>query len=770
MLFATPSVIQADNILWYDKPATFWTEALPLGNGRLGAMVYGGVRSDTIQINESSFWAGCPYRKADAGNQGMPYEAVGNLILSFPTHNSPSGYRRELNIADATAHTTYTAGGVTYDRTVITSFADDVILIHIRASKKGALNFTADIAAPQNRERILCNVNRTEGLQDELRVYSYHAQPDVDGIANGLHCTSIVKAQCIDGKCSASGNKLTITDASEALIVISSATNYIDCGNITADSELKARMLMSKFSAKGNVLQKFSVVENDHKNLYHKQFDRVKLNIGGSMATDNQTTDRRIMSMAYADDSRLLTDLFQYGRYLLICSSQKGGLPANSQGLWNPDSGKFPYDDSNYDLSSTLPMTYWPAEIANLTESNQAYLQFIKQLSEKGTKRASDLGMRGWSTARHSDLWCGNGDGADDGVAYNAWLSTVLWDSYLYSGDRSFLSTVAFPIMAEASRNYLGRDLKEIGRIGMNNQLLSDLFFCTRQAAETIASSMWGKAAANLTAFADSLDDARTLLPPMAIDSDGMLASSADMQQLPAIANLWCAYPGRLVSPYVHPELSSAIRSTLINMGDGGNSEALAWKACLWTRMLDGDHAYRMLLNAMSIKDPNEDNTFGHMGGLYPDMVCGNPEFSIAGNAGCVAAMSEMLVQSHAGAVHLLPALPSAWANGEVSGLRCRGGFEIVKMKWNNGMVQSVTIRSTVGGTLRLRTKAPLRLASGRELAVATYGPSNNNLLRQTEFAKPLVCDPSKLIHQELEDTNVYDIQTNPGTEYTFVR
>lgn len=760
----------AETLFWYDRPAAFWTEALPLGNGRLGAMVYGGVQSDTIRLNECSFWTGAPYNRAEAGCHAMNYETVGNVVLSFPTHRGESNYRRELNVDDAIARVSYDAGGVTYDREVLTSFSDDVTLIRVRASKKGALSFSVAVSGPQNKTRIKSAISRTEGSIDELRLYTVAATPDTDGVPNGLRCVSLFKVLTVDGKCVISGNQFNITDATEALIAVSSATNYVSYCDITGDADQKARLTMNKFMAKGLGLQKFNVLESEHKSLYHKQYDKVKLTVGVSGDDVKKTTDRRVMNFASSDDARLVTDFFQYGRYLLICSSQKGGVPANGQGVWSQDAGATPNGTLSYDLACTLPETYWASESANLTAAMSPYVDMICQLSAKGIAMNAKSGQKGWAAPRFSDAWYGASSTDEGNIAYSALLCNSLWDAYLYSGDRRYMSNVAFPVMADACRYYIANGVKADEKVQMNNQLLYDLYYNTRQAAETIASSMWGDAAAKLVAFADSLDNARMALPAISVDGNGVIAQNAGKNEVTALHNLWCAYPGCQVSAYQHPELWSAVQRTLIEMGDGGTSAQLAWKACLWARLLNGDHAYRMILSMLNIKDPHAAMEYGHSGGIYPNMVCGNPEFGIAGNLGCVAAMTEMLVQSHDGTMNLLPALPTAWADGEVSGLRCRGGYEIVKMKWANGYVSSVTIRSTVGGTLRLRSNTPLHMAGGRDLTPAAEGSNNNLLLKKYEILKPVIEDPSKIIEPELDETYVYDIPTNPGTEYTFVK
>lgn len=758
-----------DATLWYDTPASQWTESLPLGNGRIGAMVYGGVKSDTITINESTFWSGTPYTKTAKG--AMAYETVGNLVLTFPSHNGQTAYKRELSLDDAVARVSYTIGGVTYEREVFTSFADDVTIVRLHASKKGTLAFDVEMMGPQDKSRVTTSTSRSEGSQDELRMYTCCAQPETNAIANGVHCTTLLKVANTDGRCNISNGKITVSDATDALLVVSTATNVQAYNNITGDADMKARFLVNKFIAKGISMQKFSQVVKEHANIYRKQMQRVSLTLGNGVATVGPTTDRQLMGNAMATDGKFAADYFQYGRYLLICSSQKNGQPANAQGMWSPGYGLYPYAGSNFKLNGGMQECYWAAEAANMTESNAAYLQVITDVSNKGTRVASAQGDPGWVASAETDLWRGIAGASD--VAYSAWLSSVLWDSYLYSGDRQYLSTTAFPVMSGAARYLLAHRYESDTISALNNQLIHDLLTNTSQAAQTIASSMWGQAASDLTSFADSLDNFRRQLPALAIGTRGQLQScltdSLSNGTRNDITHLWCAYPGRHLSVYEHPEMASAVKRSLMLMGDGGTAAAMAWKACLWARLLDGEHAMKLIQKVMTVIDPRDAADGDTEGGTYLNMVSGSPAFGIAGNLGCVAAMTEMLVQSHDDAVSLLPALPSAWKEGEVGGLRCRGGFEIKNMKWKSGKLTSVTISSTVGGILRLRSAVPLRLPVGNNLQPAASGASGNLLLRSYNMPKPVAADPSTLLQYDAAGRYTYDIPTNPGTDITLV-
>ena len=813
-----------NNVLWYDHPASHWVEALPLGNGRLGAMVYGGVESDTIQLNEDTFWSGSPYnnvnpkalqalpeirRALDAGDyqqaqylamhnitadrsvtgHGMMYESVGNLILTFPKQEIDD-YRRQLSIDEAVATTTYRVGTVEYERQAITSLADDITIIRLKASADGELNFAVSFVGPLKRQRVVADVRQAGN--DMLRVFSRPTASNAENVPNGLHCIAYVKVLASDGKVAGQDGRISVSGASEALLVVSSATNFVRYDNITGDAEAKALDILNKYLAKHET---FETSKANHQAIYQEQFGRVSLDLGHNPAQEKKPTDVRISEFSESDDPSLTATYFQFGRYLLISSSQRGSQPANLQGIWNPDADQYPAWDSKYTTNINVEMNYWPAEVTNLSECHQPFLQMVKDVSVTGQRSAREMyGARGWTLHHNTDLWRSTGavdyHSCSIWPTCNAWFCAHLWEQYLFTGDKEFLKNEAYPVMAGACRFYLDFLVTEpktgylvaspshspenhpgmkkyhddifnndqspavFAGVSMDNQMIYDLLYNTRLAAKALDCDM---------AFADSLDSIRRQLPPMMVGKYGQLQEwledwDREESGHRHVSHLWCLFPGRQVSPYSSPEAAAAVRKSLIGRGDASRGWSMGWKVCLWARLLDGNHAYKLIQNQLKLKSPYA-TIRDQNGGTYANMFDSHPPFQIDGNFGCTAGMAEMLVQSHDGCVNLLPALPDCWPMGEVSGLMTRGGFVIERMSWKEGCLVSVTIRSLLGGNLRLRSAARLK---GKGLKIAK-GQNPNALMQVYDIPKPIVKDFSKLNKMDVPATYLYDIATQAG-------
>jgi alpha-L-fucosidase 2 len=729
-------------ILWYTKPAAEWVEALPIGNGRLGAMVFGGLADERIQFNESTLWTGGPHeyhhpgavkalpeirrllaegRQEDAEALAMAefmsiplrqkiYQPFGDLRLHFDGHEKAEDYRRELDLDSAVATVRYRVGDVTFERQAIASHPDGVIVIRVSADQPGRLGFQADLSSPHEESAI------EESPSDQIRLF---------GRVEALRFEARVRVVASGGKVIHGLGRVTVEGADSAVIVLAAATSFRNYHDVTADPAARCDAALKAVADKPyDAILKAHIA--DHRQL----FRRVTIDLGWTPAAI-EPTDGRITKVSERDDPQLAALYFQYGRYLLIASSRPGGQPANLQGLWN-DKFKPPWD-SKYTVNINTEMNYWPAEVTNLSECHEPLFDLIDDVAVTGRKTAmAHYGCRGWVLHHNTDLWRGSApiNRSNHGiwVTGGAWLCHHLWDHYQFTGDRSFLAERAYPVMKDAALffvDFLVRDPKTGWLIStpsnspehgglvagptMDHQIIRSLFAITSEAAGILGVDR--DLASKLTAI-------REQIAPNQIGKLGQLQEWLEDRDDPDdqhrhVSHLWGLFPGSEITPKGTPELFKAARQSLIFRGDGGTGWSKAWKINFWARFLDGDHAQMMLVEALA-------------GNTYPNLFDAHPPFQIDGNFGGTSGICEMLVQSQSGEVCLLPALPRAWPIGRVSGLRLRGGLEL-DLAWNDGHATLAVLKPVIAG--RHRVRPPL----GQRIDRVRLGERDQAILRSAD-------------------------------------
>ncbi len=714
--------------LWYEQPAVKWEEALPVGNGRIGGMIYGDPQREKIQFNEETLWTGEPHEYQHigahkyldtirellfAGKQGeadqiagkelmseplrqKAYQPFGDLIIEMTDLGDVNDYYRALDLNEAIAKVDFTADGFQYHREVWVSYPDQVMAINLTVDGKKKLNFDLAFASP-------------------------HAGYDVEGSGEGLKLkvkveNGILEGEALawihdtDGQIEIKQNHIQVRNASSALILMSVATSFQDYQHVDADPSLACRDIYNKLRNK-----KLRSIKNDHLRDYKEIFDRFSIDFGSGK--DSLPTNERILEFwKNPNDPSFLSLYSQYGRYLMISSSRGEGQPATLQGIWNPHI-KPPWD-SKWTVNINTEMNYWPVEATGLVECLNPLFKMIEECAETGKAVAMEhYDAPGWVLHHNTDIWRGTApiNAANHGiwVTGGAWLSTHMWEHFLFTQDKEFLKERAWPVIKGAAEffvDYLVEDPETGWLISgpgnspengglvmgptMDHQIIRTLFKACIEASEILDIEK---------EFHDILTDILPRIAPNQIGQYGQLQEWLTDIDNPNnhhrhVSHLWGVYPGNDIT-WDQEDLMEAAKQSLLMRGDEGTGWSLAWKINFWARFLDGNHAYKLIHMLLSPAGHPDRNV---RGGTYPNLFDAHPPFQIDGNFGGTAGIIEMLIQSHNGEIHLLPALPDALPKGSIAGVRARGGF-ILDFSWENGQINELKVVSTAGGTCILR-------------------------------------------------------------------
>jgi len=761
--------------LWYRAPASTWNEALPIGNGRLGAMVFGGVEHEHLQLNEETLWSGGPYdpvvkgaasalpeirQELFAGEiakahdlfgrrmMGKPYEQMkyqplGDLLLDFPTAGTISDYRRELDLDRAVSRVSYRAAGVTYTRDVFVSAPDQVLVMRLTADRPGAVTFAAELHGVRNPAHSNYGTDyfQMDGVApDGLRLTGKSS--DYLGIPGRIRYEARLVARASGGRVDVDYRTLRVTGADTVVLLFAAATNFVSYKDVSGDPAERVRTMLDRARSRT-----FDALERDHLAEYRAWFRRVSISLGGSPADVLALpTDERIKRVAERPDPALAALYYQFGRYLLISSSRPGTQAANLQGIWNENPN--PWWDSKYTININLPMNYWPAESGNLAELVEPLDHLVRDLAEAGTETAREhWGARGWVVHQNTDLWRATApmDGPSWGAwpVGGAWLMTNLFEHYRFSGDERDLRAI-YPRLRDQTRFLLdilvehpqkhwlvtapsnspenfpawpgnGTFYDEVSGIELTARTMTagptmDMQIIREVFREFVEASALLGSDSTLAAEARS---ARARLAPNQVGKHGQLQEwLEDWDEIEPhhrhLSPLWGLYPGREITPDSSPVFAKAAEVTLDRRGTGGCGWSYAWKMALRARLAEGDSAwaqFRAMLGTSSL----------------PNLVslCGRA-FQVDGNFGATAAIAEMLLQSHDGTIHLLPALPAEWTSGSVRGLRARRGLE-ADIAWEDGRLVRGVLRSSRGGAVSIRDRGALRVTrDGRPVSLTS--------------------------------------------------